>query len=243
MKQYAAVQALHRLGRQARDAEAALWAVLSQRPSVWRGLYVARRVLDDDAVAYTDDIVLRDVLYGPKSSYATPELFILETLREVGAAHDRLTDELLRLAQHESQDVRLDVARQLGLLDGYAKTAAADVLIGLLLEPGSLLREMLGDESAEIRKEAMQLFTRLGSAARRTVPTLAGLLSARENRVRLSAAATLGEIGVGASQALPALERALRFERLREGDDYKVMEEAKKLIQGQGKETKGKQGG
>ena len=235
MKQYAAVQALFRLGPAGHAAEDDLWALLESRPCL-QGLYVTRRALDDDAVAFTDEIGVYSLVLGLESSYATADLFVLETLRRVGAASDRLTGALAHLARHESQDVRLDVARQLGLLDDAAKPVAAEVLIHLLYEPGSLLRAMLGEENAELRDEAIGLFTRLGPAAVSTVPVLAELLAAKENRLRFSAAVTLGRIGPAAADALPALRLALRFEQLREGDDYQAMAEAIDRITGKAKD-------
>ena len=86
----------------------------------------------------------------------------------------------------------------------------------------------------------MALFLRLGPAAVGTVPALAELLSARENRVRLSAATILGRIGPPAADSLPALRRALRFERLREGDDFQIMADAIDRITGKAKEAKPK---
>ena len=235
MKHYAAVQALFRLGPGGRAAEGELWALLASRPC-FKGFYVARRVLDDDAVAYTNEIGVYGLLLGLESSYVTADLFVLETLRRVGAPSDRLTAALTHLAWHESQDVRLEVARQLGLLDDAAKSVAADVLVRLIYEPGSLLRTMLADENADNRNEAIGLFTRLGPAAVRTVPTLAELLAAKENRVRMSAAVALGRIGRPAADALPALRRALQFEQLREGDDYQAMADAIDRITGKAKE-------
>jgi hypothetical protein len=235
MKQYAAVQAIYRLGPAGRAAEGELWALLESRPC-FQGLYVARRALDDDLPAFTDEIGVYDLLLGLEDSYVIPELFVLETLRRVGAASDRLTGALARLAHHESQDVRLDVARQLGLLDdASARRIAADVLVGLLREYGSVLIALLADENADTRDEAIALFTRLGPAAVRTVPALAELLAARDNRVRSSAAVALGRIGPPAAEALPALRRALAFEQLREGDDYRAMAEAIDRITGKAK--------
>jgi hypothetical protein len=72
------------------------------------------------------------------------------------------------------------------------------------------------------------------------VPVLTGLLSARENRVRLSAAVILGRIGPPAAASLPALGRALDFERLREGDDFQIMADAIDRIAGKAKDTKAK---
>ncbi len=235
MKQYAAVQAIYRLGPAGRAAERELWALLESRPC-FQGLYIARRALDDDLPAFTDEIGVYDLLLGLEDSYVIPELFVLETLRRVGAANDRLTGALARLAHHESQDVRLDVARQLGLLDdASARRIAADVLVGLLQEYGSVLLALLADENADTRDEAIALFTRLGPAAVRTVPALAELLAARDNRVRSSAAIALGRIGPPAAEALPALRRALAFEQLREGDDYRAMAEAIDRITGKAK--------
>jgi hypothetical protein len=235
MKQYAAVQAIFHLGADGRAAEGDLWTLLESRPC-FRGLYVARRVLDDDAVAFTDEIAIYNFLLGRDSSYVIPELLVLETLRRVGAEHDRLTGALAHLAHHESQDVRLEAARQLGLLGGTAQQVAAGTLIGLLREPASALRAMLGEEDAELRDEAIGLFTRLGPAASPTVPVLADLLSAKENRVRFSAAVTLGRIGPAAAEALPALRRALQFEQLRGGEDYQAMGEAIDRITGKSKD-------
>jgi hypothetical protein len=236
LKQYAAVQALYRLGAGGSAAEADLWALLGSR-ICFRGLYVARRVVEDDIPAYTDEIGMYDRLFGLQVSYVISDLFVLETLRRVGAPSDRLTAALSHLAWHESQDVRLDVARQLGLLEpAAAKRIAADVLVRLLYEPSSILQGLLSDENVDIREDAMALFTRLGPAAVRTVAALSGLLSSRDNRTRLSAAVTLGRIGPPAADALPALRRALRFEQLRDSDDYLLMEEAIDRITGKVKD-------
>jgi hypothetical protein len=237
MKQYAAVQALFRLGADGRAAEEDLWSLLYSKPC-FRGLFIADRVLDDQAVAYTEEIGVYDLQLGLKrdQSYVTAELLVLKTLYLVGASHDRLTGALANLAWHESQDVRLDVVRQLGVLrNSEAKRMAAGVLIRLIYEPDSLLRRMLAEEEEDIRKEAVGLFTQLGPAAVETVPTLAELLSASENGVRLSAAAALGEIGPPASSALEALERALRFEELRDSEDSQIMKDAIDSIQGKPK--------
>jgi hypothetical protein len=234
MKQYAAVQAIFRLGLDGRAAEDELWALLESRPC-FRGLYVARRAIDDDLPAFTHEIGIYNLLLGLERSYVISDLLVLETLRLVGAPGDRLTGALAHLAHHESQEVRLDVARQLGLVDDAARAIAADVLIGLLGEPESVLRALLADENADTREEAIGLFTQLGPAAVKTVPVLTELLAAKENRVRFSAAVILGRIGPPAASALPALRRALAFERLREGDDYQAMAEAIDRITGKAK--------
>jgi hypothetical protein len=229
MKQYAAVQAMYRLGPAAREAQHALWSLLCT-PCRFRGLFVARRVLDDDALAYTDEIGVYDLLLRLEESFVIRELFILETLRRVGAASEGLTAALACLARHESQHVRLDVARQLGMLDAPGQALSADVLIGLLCEHESVLKELLSDEDTKIRDEAIALFTRLGPEAVKTVPALIRLLSDKENLLRASAARILGRIGPSAVEAVPALERSLRFERLRDSPDSEAMLEALEKI-------------
>lgn len=230
MKQYAAVQAMYRLGPAASSIQEALWPLLA-RPGEFRGLAIAKRVVDDDLAAWTDDIGAYDILFR-LDSFVTRELFVLETLRRVGAEPGRLTAALAAMASHESQDVRLEVARQLGLLGAPAKGVAAKVLSGLLTEHSSALLVPLSDENTQIRDDAIGLFTQLGPAAVETVPSLARLLSARDDRLRLSAAVTLGRIGPGAVGAVSALRRALQFERLREGDDHEAMSDALQKITG-----------
>jgi HEAT repeat protein len=230
MKQYATVQAMYRLGPAARDAEEALWSVLDC-PGRFRGLFIAKRVLDDDLPAWSDEVGVYDITFRLES-YVLRDALVLETLRRVGAPPARLTAALACLASHESQDVRLEVARQLGLLDAPAQRVAAKVLACLLAEPDSVLVALLSDADLQIRDDAIALFTRLGPAAVETVPALARLLSARDDRLRVSAALTLGRIGPGAAAAVPALRRALQFERLREGADYEAIAEALEKISG-----------
>lgn len=231
MKQYAAVQALHRMGLAGGGAKPALWRLLDSRPR-FQGLFIARQALDDDAVAYSDEVGVYELLFRLEESFMLEDLLILETLRRTGAPAERITAALSWLARHESQDVRLEVVRQLGVLDDPAKDLAAEVLIRLLSEQKSVLIALLSDEADEIRDEMIELFLRLGPAAKKTVPALAGLLSARDSPLRKSAAIALGRMGPMAQSAVPALKRALKFERLRENDDFKSMVEALHRITG-----------
>ncbi len=225
MKQYAAVWALHRIGQAGGDAKPALWRLLDSRPR-FQGLFIARQTLDDDAVAYNDEVGIYGLLFRLEKSFVIEDLLILETLRRLGASAERITAALRWLARHESQNVRLEVAHQLGVLDEPAKDLAAEVLIRLLSEQNSVLIALLSDEADEIRDETLELFLGLGPAAKKTVPAFTELLSDRDSQLRQSAAIALGRMGPLAQSAVPALKRALKFERLRENDDFESMVEA-----------------
>jgi HEAT repeat protein len=245
MKQYAAVQALYRLRDKGRTAQDDLWALLASRPC-FRGLYVGKRVLEDDMAAYTDEIGVYNLSFGLQreegvgaSVYVTPELFVLETLHRIGADDARLAQSLAFMAHHESQDVRLEVARQLGALtNAEAKVIAAHVLVRLLEEYDSVLRTQMAAEKEEDQRETDRLFTNLNEAGACLVPSLLKLLSNRENRVRLSAARLLGKLSPPEPRVLSALEKALIFEELREGDDARAIADAIREIQKKAKGSK-----
>jgi HEAT repeat protein len=229
MRQYAAVRALHVLGKEAgQPAKTALLAALRQwnRPK-FVGIYMRyRRTIERNEVAFTDD-VWTPIPNSPELTYyADDELLISDTLLEMGATFEELGGTLTILSRHENDSVRLQASRQLVQLGPEGARIADPALAGLLRYRRSSLVRQLADENAPTREGAINLLAGLDGDAQAVIMPLAALLDSSEDRLRQSAAITLGRLGTVARDALPALRRAIQMEQLIANRDAVVTPES-----------------
>lgn len=217
MRQYAAVRALHMLGEEAGgEAKTALLAAIlqSSRPP-FVGVYMRyNRTIERNDVAFTADI-WAPIANSPELKYfAADELLITDAALRMGASFAELRRPLTVLANHENDSVRLQADTQLLRLGTAGARIADPSLAALLRYRRSSLVRRLADENGPTRESAIDLLAGLDGAAHYVIMPLAALLDSSEDRLRQSAAITLGRLGGAARDALPALRRAIEMESL-----------------------------
>jgi HEAT repeat protein len=142
MKQYAALQMLYYMKLGSDDAEevrTALFDLLHRQPRVtFKGVYMEYDgTLQADNLAYTDEICVYDLDPNKHVYFIREDLFILATLKRLGANPAELIEPLTELAQHRDEYIRLEAAIQLGELEAEAKVVAVETLSALLNNPYS----------------------------------------------------------------------------------------------------------
>ena len=162
-----------------------------------------------------------------------------EAAKEIARLGAEATDaipELQTALRDESPDVRIEAAIALAAMGAEAKDAVPD-LIAVLKEEGNQkvfrsaaialskmeqaaapavpqLATALENSDPQIRGYAILTLGKIGAEAKLTADRLAKIVVAQDNAdwVRARAARAIGEIGTGASSAIPQLTQALRDE-------------------------------
>jgi len=118
----------------------------------------------------------------------------------IGAGAEGVPPVLVKLLADKEVRVRRSAAEALGRLGPPVKKAA-----------GAALEKALADEDGWVRRETALALHKVGGAEalEKVVSALAGLLGGKDRKLRVSAAAALGEMGAAAKPAVPALVKAL----------------------------------
>ncbi len=159
---------------------------------------------------WSDDTATRSVCLtalgkmGPDGHAAAPA--ISRYLTSVNSQDDAALDALgkiggpsairtfTKLLDDRDENVRLEAAEKLIDLGADASTLIPLVTVGLA--------------NAETRRTAIRLFGDLGHEAAPALPALTGLLPEADDEVFASLVKTLGQIGPGAKETVPALKKA-----------------------------------
>jgi len=148
-------------------------------------------------LALRDDLAV--LLKSLKHSDAEVRRSAAVALESFGAEAAAVVPILTRALNDADLNTQVAAARTLGQIGPAALT-------GLL--------RALGKPEKQVRREAIWALVRMGSAAKDSVPALAGALRDSDLRVRLGAAQALGAIGPDARAAIPFLIECLKDSNL-----------------------------
>lgn len=179
-----AIDAVGRIGAEARDAGPELTAALDDPdPVVQR---VAAQALDKLAPHVPDAV--------PALVKAFPRIEAIRAVARYGAKAADAVPALVGLLKHPDPAVRWNAARALGKLEITAKPAVPDLVAAM------------SDPDAEVREHAAEALGDIGPPAADAVPALVKVLADPDYRVRRDAVRSLGNMGAAAKPALAAVQ-------------------------------------
>ncbi len=240
MKQYAAFKLLNGMGAEAKDAVPPLLTMLEQRKTAFRGItldeqYLVQKngVLEPIESEFSTDV--ESLFIAPNDDTlvtAWENLWIIDTLRCIGALPEQLIPRLTALASNSNVEIRFAACKQLFQCGDGGRSAVVAALRKLLadinkneiqlplelefspgLVPPSYARaaalRALPYKDLLADTEIMNLCRDLGPAAKELIPDVVTLLSHKDSTVRRKATDLLASFGADSVTAVPALSQLL----------------------------------
>lgn len=203
LRQHAALLSLAALGPEGAPAIPALKARVGRPGPALRSIVLHSSAVDLGSVAWT----------APQPAY--DDVLILETLAAVGGTEADVVPWVKMLLPSGLPSLEFDCARLLVRYPGESRRLGVAILASLLHNNAIGLRDAALTALGDLKQDA-------GSATMAIVP----LLSVQDGLIRVRAAETLGIIGPGAREALPALREVVALETALDPAGAKVYQEA-----------------